>query len=219
MVGVAATIALLGGSTPARAEGAGNGPAAECRQAANRLRAYDQSAVNSGGHAAQGNGKAEERQIAAARLLTCGEMGGEEAATTLSATRFLTDPGALEELVGPFRYFRDAAVFGAAMDVADDRTASVPARVLALRTLWVLRSGKIWIAYEQMLPADEATVAIPTGRCGAGIRLSDATPYWIDGALPPADFASQILALAERIRADASQPLIVRAAATCALRR
>src|SRR6185295_6006993 len=87
MVGVAATIALLGGSTPARAEGAGNGPAAECRQAANRLRAYDQSAVNSGGHAAQGNGKAEERQVAAARLLTCGEMGGEEAATTLSATR------------------------------------------------------------------------------------------------------------------------------------
>lgn len=213
-----AVLALFAVSHPLPAQGNGTSDQPECRQAAQRLHAYDQSVIQSGGHANEGNGKQEQRQIDAARLLTCGAGGGIDAAATITQTRLLTDTSALDELVGPFRNFRDTAVVNAAMAVADDPTAAVPARVFALRTLWIIASGKYWMGYEELLPTDAATDAAPAARCGSGVALTDAAPYWVVGAEPAAGFEAQIRALAERLRTDASQPLPVRAAATCALR-
>jgi hypothetical protein len=190
----------------------------DCSRAATLVRAYDEAAVNAGGHADQGQGKMEQRQIAAARMLSCGALGGVTAASTIRATRSLTDTTALEELVGPFRYFRDTAVVNAVVGVATDPAASVEARVFAIRAMWVLRTGKIWIFYGQMLPTAESTPANPLAACDDGVLMSHDTPFWSDGVAPPAGFEAQLLALANQLMADTSQPMAVRAAATCARR-
>ena len=92
------------------------------------------------------------------------------------------------------------------------------ARVFALRAIWVLRTGTIWIAYGRMLPTAESTPANPVADCDFGLRVSDAEPFWADGAVPPAGFEDQLKALAEQLFQDASQPMAVRAAARCARR-
>lgn len=213
VIRLASAIALI----PMAAWAQGNRPD-DCEQAATLLRAYDQAAVASGGTASQGEGKKEQRQMAAATLQQCGALGGTAGASTVRATRTLTDTVALEELVGPFRYFRDTAVVNAVSEVARDPAASVEARVFALRAIWVLRTGKIWIAYGRMLPTAESTPANPVADCDFGLRVSDAEPFWADGAVPPAGFEDQLKALAEQLFQDASQPMAVRAAARCARR-
>ena len=198
------------------AQGVGNDSTAACARAVNLVRAYDQSVINSGGHASQGNGKQEQRQLAVAQLLRCGATAGNTAAATIRGTRLLTDTAALVELVGPFGNFLDTAVVGAAMSVAADASASEPARIYALRTMWVLRTGKYWIGFDRMLPTSAATTARPAALCADGLQVTDATPYWTYGAQPPSGFGAVLVALARQLVADRSQPLAVRSAATCA---
>ena len=189
-----------------------------CRQAADLVRAYDQAVVQSDGHASEGSGKAEQRRIAAARLLSCGGEGGATAAATIRSTRFLTDSAVLNALVGPFGDFRDSAVVDASMSVAADPSASVEACVFALRALWVLRTGKFWIGYDRMLPTDASTPTNPVAACDDGLEVTDAKPTWSHGVEPPAGFESAIVVLAQQLAADTEQPMAVRAAATCAAR-
>jgi hypothetical protein len=215
---LAALLALAAGSRslPAQARLMHDDP--RCSRAAERVRAYDSSVVHGGGSAYRTTSVREEHQFDAARLLACGAAGGRAAAAAISDTRLLTETSALDERVGPFRNFRDTAVVNAAMRVVSDATAAVPARVFALRTLWIIDSGEYWMGYDQMLPTEDATDAVPMARCGAGVEFADTAPYWVLGAAPPAGFEAGIRALAESLRSDASQPLAVRAAATCALR-
>jgi hypothetical protein len=187
-----------------------------CDKAAKLVMAYDQSVMHSGGHAAQGNGKQEQRQIAVAQLLGCGATAGKTAAATILGARLLTDTASLVELVGPFGNFLDTAVVSAAMNVAADPSASVPARIYALRTMWVLRTGKYWIGFDRMMPTAAATIARPAALCADGLQVTDATPYWIYGAQPPSGFGAALVALARQLVADQSQPVAVRSAATCA---
>lgn len=206
-------------SSAASAQGVGNDSSAACAKAAQLVRAYDQSAINSGGHANQGNGKQVQRQLAVAQLLSCGAIGGTTAALTILGVRTLTDTAALVELVGPFGNFLDTAVVSAAVNVAADPSASVPARIYALRTMWVLRTGKFWIGYDRMLQTSASTSANPAAFCDDGLEVTDAKPYWTVGAQPPAGFGAGLIALARQLVADPSQPLAVRSAAICAARQ
>ena len=190
---------------------------ADCRHAAQVVRAYDQAAVRNGGHASQGSGKAEQRQLAVAQLLSCGALGGIEAAATIRSTRKFADPVLLDELVGPFRNFRDTAVVSAVMSVASDAFASVPARIFALRTMWVLQTGKFWVGYEELIPRRESPNEALITTCGRGLRVADGKPSWNVGVAPAADFESGLRTLATQLKADASQPVEVRAAASCVL--
>lgn len=215
LLGVAVVLAAFTGGPSARAQGTDSTDATKCRQAAQLVRAYDQAIVRSGGQASQGQGKAEERQIAAARLLRCGAFGGIEAAATIRVTRALTDPAMLNELVGGFGSFRDTAVVNAAMEVAADASASVPARVFALRTMWVVQTGKFWLQYEELIPRKIFSDAAPFPTCGHHLVVSEGKPIWDVGVAPPAGFESALRTLAERLKSDVSQPAEVRAAASC----
>ncbi len=214
-----AVIPNLSHPSNASGQGVGNDSTAACQKAAKLVRAYDQSAINSGGHAAQGNGKQEQRQLAVAELLSCGALGGSTAASTVLGARSLTDTATLVELVGPFGNFLDSAVVSAAMSVAADPSASVPARIYALRTMWVLRTGKFWIGYDRLLPTSASTSANPAAPCDDGLEVTDAKPYWTLGAPPPSGFGTALISLARQLVADPSQPLPVRSAATCAARQ
>ena len=160
---------------------------------------------------------ADLHDIAAARLLACGTVGTNAVARVIRITRTLTDVPALEAAVGGYRNLRDTAVFRAALDVAGDRSASAPARVYALRNLWVLRTGKFWITYDSMLPLPESTPSYVLGKCDRGLSITDAKPFWYEGAALPSDFSVQIISFAGQIWKDPSQPTVVRAAAECAL--
>ena len=213
----ATVLAGFAGITPARAQGLDQTDTVICSQAAQVLRAYDEAAVRSGGHASQGSGKVEQRQLAVAQLLNCGALGGLEAASTIRSTRKLTDSALLYELVGPFRNFRDTAVVNAVMTVAADASASVPARVFALRTMWVLQTGKFWMGYEELIPRRESPNEAPVTTCGRGLRVADGKPHWNIGVAPAAGFESALRTLATQLKADASQPVEIRAAASCVL--
>lgn len=139
-----------------------------CRQAAAVLRAYDEAALQSGGHAVEGGGKSEEREMAAAQLLRCGAFGGTTAAWTIRQSRMLSDTAVIKKLVGLFRNFRDTTVVSAVLNVADDATASIAARVFALRAIWVLRTGRYWIAYDCSLPGPDSDPTTPGRRAVSG---------------------------------------------------
>ena len=188
---------------------------ADCRHSARVVQAYDQAVVRSAGRMTERDGKLQQRNLAAQRLLGCGAFGGLTAAWSIRETRMLADTTTLRKLVAVFGNFRDTAVVNAAMSVASDPAASVPARVYALRTIWVLRKGNAGIAYEQLLPWEEFRGEW-SARCEIGVNVVDGHPFWTEGATLPPGFESDLRAFARRLAFDRSQPVEVRTAAKCA---
>lgn len=189
-----------------------------CAKAATIVRAFDQAIVRSGSLASEGPGKLEERSYAVARLLGCGAIGGHAGAESIRTTRHLTDRDAIVALTSPYRTFRDTAVIAAAVEVATDATATPVARIVALRTMWLVQTGKAWYGIEEMYPPrTRAPDAHPTARCGEGVQTDHTAPRWEHGAEPPAGFEAALQAVAKRLRADATQPPEIRAAALCVL--
>jgi hypothetical protein len=154
---------------------------------------------------------------ASARLLSCGSMGGAVAGAVIRAMRSEREMSRLTRIVSPYRNFRDTAVFAAAIDVARDNSASESARIQALNTLYILRTGNYWVGYRRMLGSVDPTFGRPVAACTSGLEVSDAKPFWYAGASLPLGFGEQIRALADQLWRDESQPLQVRAAASCAL--
>jgi hypothetical protein len=217
-VSVAALLLSLTGASSAegqRTQSATSAAAAKCQLAARFLELTAQAPTLKDPEAIRL--LAELRDVATTRLLACGTLGTNAAARVIRVTRTLTDVPALEAAVGGYLNLRDTAVFHAALDVAGDRSASAPARVFALRTLWVLRTGKFWITYDRMLPLPESTPSYVVGKCERGLTMADGKPFWYEGAALPAGFGEQIISFAGQIWRDSSQPTVVRAAAECAL--
>ena len=186
-----------------------------CRQAEQFVRETAHASPNA---RVPGGELYERRQMARAQLLSCGATGGDLAAETIRALRTESDTNVLKTDIAPFANLRDAAVFEAAMDVAGDRSASEAARVFAVRTLWVQKTGKYWYGVDEFLTPDvESNRDHPWAVCGKFRRYTDAVPYWHDGRPLPSDYASQLEALATRIRAVAAEPMVVRAAVGCLL--
>lgn len=160
----------------------------------------------------------EQRSLAYATLVWCGRAG-DVAAETIRSLRTELDTAVLRVEVGGFGDVRDSAIFAAAMDVAADRNASANARVFALKTLWVLKTGKYWLPIKDfMTPEPETEPAYAWALCGRGTYVSDAVPFWHGGRALATDYVLRINTLAKRLHGDRTEPMAVRLAASCVLR-
>jgi hypothetical protein len=188
---------------------------ADCDRVASRLRSADQAIIRSGVRLISGHAY-NDREDARVKILSCRGIGGVTAAATIRESRFLTDTAVLEQLVGTYRMYRDTAVVNAVVEVAADTTASIPARIFALRSIWILRTGNYWFGYDVMTRTDPSSPTEIKNTCGSGIRVTDATAFWYEGVLPTTGFEPGLKAVAERLMKDGSQLMVIRGAAFCA---
>lgn len=182
---------LLGATTPLLAQRDAADP--RCRDAVSYLRETTHAEDLAADAAVN---VAEKRQQARAQLVSCGSVASEYAASVISETRSLVDTTLLRTELSSFGEIRDASVFAAALEVAGDRAASVPARMYALRTLLVLSTGSC-------------------GRCWPDDSGHDDRHVWRGGTPLPSDAGSQSRVLARRIANDASEPERLRTVAGC----
>ena len=132
--------------------------------------------------------------------------------TAIQQARTSTDTTLISRAILPVVGLRDGVLFRDVMEVAVDRSASVPARVVAFVALAAIRDPNRSPSYEDFLGGlDEH--GIPRRSCSA--RRSH--PYAYDaGPTPlPADYLKQIETLRNRVRLDPSEPADVRSAAAC----
>ena len=128
-------------------------------------------------------------------------------ARSLAAVRASADTAYLNALTAPFVRIRDGSAFSAAMNLAQDRSASVPARIAAIRTLmFAVRPG--WFVRFAWLMNPSTTHCFlppsPHSELFNGVPLPD-------------DYVAQVRYLASRIQSDPTEPQIVRSAANCAM--
>ena len=146
---------------------------------------------------------------------TCGAVGADGLAAGFRALRTDTDTAALAALALRTLNFRDATLFEAELDIAGDRSASVPARVFAFRSLTSLLHPDRHITYADMVGL--LTLPDPPGystaSCARGSKVMDYSHP--EGAPLPTDFVEQIRAVGVRVWQDRSEPTEVRSAAAC----
>jgi hypothetical protein len=163
------------------------------------------------------NNSREDVQYASAGLLSCGAYGGSVAAATIRSLRTEANMARLTKLTGAFASFRDTAVYNALSQVARDKSASEPARIQAWLGLYVLRTGAYWTGVQELYSAPMDGIAKPMARCGQGVSYSDAHPFWHEGTPLAPTYQNDIRNLARQIWNDPTQPLSVRAAASCSV--
>jgi hypothetical protein len=140
----------------------------------------------------------------------CASVGGA-LADALRAARTSSDTAYLQALTSPVIELRDGGVLSAAMEIAQDETASDAARVYSFRVLmWALAPGA-GISYADI------TDQVPGRRkmCvphGTPIHLS---VTW--GSTPlPSDYEARIHDIGRAVLTDSSVAAPVRSAAECA---
>lgn len=143
-------------------------------------------------------------------VVICGRAGGSALASAIHRTRSVTDTAELEAITRAVRTFRDGAVFNTALDVAGDRSASVPARVIAFRTLLVTLSPGRSLSYANM-----TTVGMIDSCLGRPRSLHDEVS---EGAPLPPRYTELLRDTAARVRDDPTESAEVRQAARCAAR-
>jgi hypothetical protein len=112
------------------------------------------------------------------------------------------------------QYVRDARVYETALAIADDRDASVAARVHALIWLVRLRAPDHFVDLQAVTGGFDSAGRV-LGGCGRYSHLAGASP-WYDGEPLPSDSGARIAELGGTLAADQSQPIDVRTAARCA---
>lgn len=149
---------------------------------------------------------APHREWALGVIWLCPRAGStlSNALRTATAT---TDTSYLDALTAPAIELRDGDLFSAAMSVAGNPSASVPARVFAIRTLiYTARPGGS-VDYDRLV-ADDPRVCLGSSSPHSSVRSG--TPL-------PSDYVEQMRALANRTFRDGTQPKSVRQAAECVL--
>jgi len=151
------------------------------------------------------------RLLWASQVLRTCTSAGPSIADAMTTNRLSTDTAFLNAATYPTIQLRDGEVYRAALAVAGDKTASIPARVLALRTLvWTLEPGGS-VSYAEL--SDE----LPEGRrrrcnsLGAHLHLQITR-----GAPIPNDYAEAIHRLARGLENDPTEPRQIQRAAVCA---
>jgi hypothetical protein len=130
----------------------------------------------------------------------------------IQQARTSTDTTLIFRAILPAVGLRDGVLFREVVEVAGDRSASVPARVIAFVALAAIRNPNRSPSYDEFIGGLDEN-GIPRRSCSA--RRSH--PYIYDeGPTPlPADYLKQIENLSSRVRLDPSQPADVRSAAAC----
>jgi hypothetical protein len=154
-------------------------------------------------------GPAPHREWAESYARGCPEAAPFLAEAILNG-RSETDTVILNRWTAPMIELQDRSVFDAAEEVARDPSATVQARVYAIRVLvWALAPGG-WISYADL------TDTVLTGR---RMCLRFGTPFHtrivIGEPLPP-DYVERVHDVGETLTRDPAQPTAVRKAAYCA---
>ncbi len=150
----------------------------------------------------------DRRPWAIGSLPTCGPAAGLAIAELIHGTRFSNDQATLDSLTQVTLRFTDGAVFNEALSIADDRAASVVARILAVRTLIYAFQPFHRLSYEQITGAGATGIPNCVGSQLGSDSRSPGAPIRPDGR-------SLVVALASRLVADKSEPKELRAAASC----
>jgi hypothetical protein len=147
---------------------------------------------------------APRKDWALAVIRTCRE-GGAALARAISRARTNPDTAALNALTAPTVQLRDGAVFATALEIAGDRSASVEARVFAIRTLiWSMYPGG-GINYPDLSGGSH--------RClGYGPSLHTEVTQ---GAALPRDYVARAKSLARTLTENVTEAVPVRRAASC----
>lgn len=132
--------------------------------------------------------------------------------TAMRQARTSTDLNLIRRAMLPAVGFRDGALFVEVLEIAGDRSASVPARVVAFVALAAIRDPSSAPSYEGFIGGlDEH--GIPRGRCSR--RRGHEIGYYQGPTPLPSDYVQRITTLRDRVRLDASEPADVRSAAAC----
>ena len=148
-------------------------------------------------------------------LAACG-AGAQGSAVSQAVRRLRTETDTA--MLGPYwrvpQYLVDGRLFEAAEEIAADRGASTQARVFALSALiGAIRPGYM-SEYHQLVGG-----FTPDGLVAGGCWSVVSGEFQRTGTPLPEDYYERAATLRLRLRADASEPLDVRTAATCLLPR
>ena len=157
-----------------------------------------------------GRSQALDKDTALGLAGRCGPAGAQSLAEALRRARATSDRRELGKLVHAMTTLVDAGLFEAALAVAGDRGAAVPARVYAFGYLMRLaRPGSV-IDYDD-LSAGLDDAGVPRSNCSA----RDSAGQERISSLPP-DWEARRQQLVRRVFEDKAEPAGVRSAAVCA---
>jgi hypothetical protein len=148
------------------------------------------------------------RQALAGPIAACGEIGAGAIAQALRAAKSLADSTVTHPLAFAVAHNRSSVVLDAALAVAEDRTASVPVRMVAL--IGVLRQHTISAGFGGSI---SELVTRPMGRL-CRIGPVEHAGYISETALR-LGYETEIVSTMRRIADDAGSPVAVRDAARC----
>lgn len=148
------------------------------------------------------------RQALAGPLAACGEIGARAIATALRVVRTVEDSAITYPLIFNVSHNRSPIILDAVLNVAEDRSATVPVRVAAL--IGALRQHRVASTFGGT-PRDLATR--PMGRLCYIVSVDHAR--YLSEAPMPAGYEQTILASMRRIADDGGSPTVVRDLARC----
>ncbi len=141
----------------------------------------------------------------------CGADGGAALAAFVRSVRASTDTAWLNRVTQGALYLHDGELFPASLEVADDASASIPARIFAMRTLMNHVEPTLWFHGAADLAPPLTDLGVQTCHpsfLGHGLASQ--------GAALPVGFGETVRNFARRVSADAAAPEAVRTAAYCA---
>jgi hypothetical protein len=156
-------------------------------------------------------GTPQEVTAALRRMPYCGaDVWGRSVAGAVSRLRRSADPVDLERFWRASAWVADARILAVSLDIAGDKTASLTARLHALRALLMVGRPDLWPELQGMRTPGARDVA--QQGCHFSRRAGEfphrGTPF-------PTDATARILAVARALQRDQSQPAAIRGAAQC----
>jgi len=169
--------------------------AQDCRVAANKL-------------ASNPHSEAYRWALAYGRLAECGDVGARALAGAILEASGTRDLHLLQQMTLAASLNRHPAIWGAALDIAQRRSATVPARVASLQIL--LRQHDVAIALEGGLQR------LTSERMGPFCRV-DVVPHGEYRSLAPLplDYRERVEAATLRISEDPAEVTLIRDLAAC----
>jgi hypothetical protein len=154
------------------------------------------------------------------RLRACPARAGMLLAEVMDSSRQVSDTGELHRRTWPTQYVHDSLILAAAMNVASDGGATVPARLAALRTLiWQKTPGHmLTMAMMMTTPGCIPSSCASTyeghfyGPSWLQGPTRDTTSWPVFGAIMPTGYADRIDSLLTTLGASGSDSTLRRAA-------
>lgn len=150
----------------------------------------------------------------------CGSVGANAFVTGIPKNATVTDTTRLEDYMGQVDNWRDASIYNAVLQLANNSSATAQSRVYAIRHLIVLLQPNFRYTYGGLVAAADTTTG-PDGSLtfagGCQGSISAEGRGSVIGAALPAGFEAQIRSTLSALAASHSAPKQVRAAASCLL--